>query len=766
MPGKIQNYDNFGEKSGYHPPACTCYRCNEERLARAADGEEGRRAAEYDRRVTQSRGRGRGQRAPVRNLSPRPPDPQQSGQHDRSRSGQQPPLPPSPPKPSTGAGQGGPQRRRNKSLAGLLWLLLVGVIVGVVIVALYATNPGLFTPSDDKDPIVAAAPPPTEKVNVETPVPTLAPTPVPANESTPTPTVEPTPSVEPTLQPTPVPLLLAYVGWKLDCPDCPVVIVDTKEPEVVGAADLEPDDKVRVVGCTRVQTTIPHRYVFEATDGSYSGVATFGPTSYPGSLFDLTCFEMLGKYRGADTYAISVQYVDDQWEYELVLDEYARTTDGPEWEPAGTLREFLVTEWAGISYSEYATILKVRSDPVYAARLASRPTSTPVPTSTPEPTPALAHSPTPAPRPTSTPRPTNTPRPTSTLRPTSTPRPIATPAPSYEETLASARHLMLDLINEVRADVGSPPLLLGDNRAAQIHAENALAGCFSAHWGLDGTKPYMRYTLAGGYQSNSENVSGLNVCVRQGQGYAPRRNIDYKVREAMDGFMGSPGHRRAIVDSTYRKVSLGIAWDRFNFRVVQQFEGDYVEFEQLPDLENGILTFKGTLHNGAALEPNDIKKNLGVQIYYDPPLRDLTRGQLARTYSSGYVVKAAAVRPQAGDGYYYASGSFIQEICSGVDPYKVPSDTPAPRTPEEAHMWHGLPRFETCVTERIPWLDASVWNVRSDSFDVRVNVKTILRTHGPGVYSVVLWANVEGKQELVGEYSIFYKTEPPVEYGS
>ena len=50
---KIQNYGNWkGDKrGGHHPPACTCYRCNEQRLEEEAAQEEARRVAEYDRQV-------------------------------------------------------------------------------------------------------------------------------------------------------------------------------------------------------------------------------------------------------------------------------------------------------------------------------------------------------------------------------------------------------------------------------------------------------------------------------------------------------------------------------------------------------------------------------------------------------------------------------------------------------------------------------------------------------------------------------------------
>ena len=74
--------------------------------------------------------------------------------------------------------------------------------------------------------------------------------------------------------------------------------------------------------------------------------------------------------------------------------------------------------------------------------------------------------------------------------------------------------------------------------------------------------------------------------------------------------------------------------------------------------------------------------------------------------------------------------------------------------------------FSLCKNATIPWLDASRWKLRTDSFDVRVGLRSILQQHGPGVYTVVLWANLDGEKEVVSEYSIFHETKPPSGYGS
>ena len=198
----------------------------------------------------------------------------------------------------------------------------------------------------------------------------------------------------------------------------------------------------------------------------------------------------------------------------------------------------------------------------------------------------------------------------------------------------ASRHIaekqyMLELINAERKKTGLSSVTLGDNTVAQLHAEAALENCFHSHWGVDGLKPYMRYSLAGGYQSNGENGLGLNYCITATDGYTRLGSIRQEIREAIASWMGSPGHRRNLLDPSHRKVNIGIAWDRYNTAMYQHFEGDYVEYDGLPTVANGVLSLSGTAKQGVRFgKPSD----LDVHIYYDPPQRELTRGQVARTY--------------------------------------------------------------------------------------------------------------------------------------
>ena len=80
-----------------------------------------------------------------------------------------------------------------------------------------------------------------------------------------------------------------------------------------------------------------------------------------------------------------------------------------------------------------------------------------------------------------------------------------------------------------------------------------------------------------------------------------------------------------------RKVNIGLAWDRFNFMAIQQFEGDYIEYTVLPEINDDVLSMEGKVKNGANLEHGD---HIRVSILYHPQPQPLTRGQIARVYGT------------------------------------------------------------------------------------------------------------------------------------
>ena len=49
----------------------------------------------------------------------------------------------------------------------------------------------------------------------------------------------------------------------------------------------------------------------------------------------------------------------------------------------------------------------------------------------------------------------------------------------------------------------------------------------------------MRYSLAGGYQSNGENGSGNDYCIKASDGYAANKSAEKEIDQAMLGLTTS-----------------------------------------------------------------------------------------------------------------------------------------------------------------------------------------------------------------------------------
>ena len=372
----------------------------------------------------------------------------------------------------------------------------------------------------------------------------------------------------------------------------------------------------------------------------------------------------------------------------------------------------------------------------------------------------VTETPTPGPPATARPRPTPIP-------PTVTPLP-PTPTPTYIPP--HLRHMeykeyMLELINLERARAGVGPVTLGTNNAVQLKAESAIENCAGSHWGLDGLKPYMRYSLAGGYQSNAENGSGSHYCYGDSDRVRKIEDIKNEVREAMRGWMDSPGHRRNLLKATHRKVNIGLAWDRYNTAAYQHFEGDYIEYSSVPSLRDGRLALQGVLRNGATLIDDD---DLGIQVFYDPPPHALTRGQLARTYCYSNGLYVASLRQPLPPNWFYRTHQFTITTKPCVDPYDVPSDAKPPRTPSEAmsifEESYSASNSRPSTTNTVPWITAIAWRQNTNSFEVSADIGQVLNKYGPGVYTVMVWAQLLGGDGVVSQYSIFHGVTPPTGY--
>ncbi|MDO8472494.1 MAG: CAP domain-containing protein [Dehalococcoidia bacterium] len=300
---------------------------------------------------------------------------------------------------------------------------------------------------------------------------------------------------------------------------------------------------------------------------------------------------------------------------------------------------------------------------------------------------------------------TTTPRIATTARPTTTT--TKTPQQSHQD--AQLVQYVLGLINKDRADFGHAPVTLGTNQAAQQHADDMFAGYFLSHWGTDGLKPYMRYTQAGGdnYEGENSAYAGWYDPADDPNRWATidaqseLQQLEYAMM--YDDAPSNWGHKDNILNPWHKKVNIGITYDNHRLAFVEQFEGDYVQFTQLPATAGSTLSMSGT----ATLGNID-----SVGIFYDPPPQPLTNQQLVNgphSYSLGDQVGFVYAPPPP--GYFYTT----------LPPNAV---------------------------------QASRWSVNSGVFNIQADLSLALR-RGPGVYTVVIVTKAGTEMLPVTNYSIF-----------
>ena len=226
------------------------------------------------------------------------------------------------------------------------------------------------------------------------------------------------------------------------------------------------------------------------------------------------------------------------------------------------------------------------------------------------------------------------------------PVPEPTPIP-----LDELRAYALELINVDRSKHGVPPVSLGNNKSAQIHAEDSLQHGYLGHWTIDGSKPYMLYQAQDGVGVVAENAAtpftaeSIARCKEPLVFCTPPSPTEAiaELQWAMmyDDAESDWGHRDTIINPNYDTVNIGIAHNTSGIAFYQHFEYVGVEYTDPPAIEDGILSFR--------VRPLYGHRIVQGSVYYDPLPEPRTAEEIESLSS-------------------YCTGGGFTEQCDGVNP--------------------------------------------------------------------------------------------------
>jgi uncharacterized protein YkwD len=215
------------------------------------------------------------------------------------------------------------------------------------------------------------------------------------------------------------------------------------------------------------------------------------------------------------------------------------------------------------------------------------------------------------------------------------------PVPSLIEMRAYA----LREINVERSKAGLRNVTLSPIDCAQGHADEMLQSRYLSHWGMDGSKPYMRYTSAGGRGSVAENAAYISSTGSL-DAYESIHKLNWNMVYNDSG--SNWGHRDNMLNPQHNRVVIGVAFDGSILTLVQDFEDYYFTVTEVKQSGSTVsLTYTSTI---SGWRPDQ------VAIYYDPLPHPLTAEQLTKppyngSYDAGELV--GGVVPQ---GYHLTKG--------------------------------------------------------------------------------------------------------------
>lgn len=232
---------------------------------------------------------------------------------------------------------------------------------------------------------------------------------------------------------------------------------------------------------------------------------------------------------------------------------------------------------------------------------------------------------------------------------------------------AMANHL-LNQVNIERAEAGVRPLKL-DSLActvAQKHATEMARNSFLSHWGLDGRKPYHRYSFAGGVEAIQENGSALNTTTPIASAEVPIHLMSMH-RSMHDEVAPADGHRKTILNPVHTHVGFGYADYGFSVRLCELYLARYVAID--PYAVTASPRNRIPL-SGRLLDPTYSLES--IDVFYEPLPSPPDRAWLRIPRPYGLPDERESLLPKLQSNHFYEDGSKGSIEMQGGGRFQVP----------------------------------------------------------------------------------------------
>ena len=181
-------------------------------------------------------------------------------------------------------------------------------------------------------------------------------------------------------------------------------------------------------------------------------------------------------------------------------------------------------------------------------------------------------------------------------------------------TRTTLREHVLKLINRDRALYKLPPVQLdaAASALADEYCRTQIRNGTTGHYTTDGVAPYARFSLAGFDDAVSENAAAWSATYN-----FTDRALYEMARRSQDAMMAemppNDGHKRTMLDPHATHVGIGLAWERGEFRLVQEFIRRYIDWTR--PLPRAARLGQPITTSGRALPGITIE---GITVHHEP----------------------------------------------------------------------------------------------------------------------------------------------------